>query len=96
MPSNRGEVTYRWISVGSTFVPSYKLQRMVNSIASSNVVAGWSGDVVVIQDINRERWLWGFNLRKVGNHRRRSSASGHATELKDAQEAAELAAGKIG
>ncbi len=92
----KGEVSYRWVSVGTNFVPSYKLQRMVNSIATQNAVAGWNGDVVVIQDINRERWLWGFNLKKVGNHKRRSSASGHATELKDAQEAAELEAGKIG
>ena len=92
----RGEISYRWVSVGSTFVPSYKLTRLINSITTEHVVAGWSGDVIVIQDINKERWLWGFNLKKVGNQKRRESASGHATELVDAQAAAALAAGKVG
>jgi hypothetical protein len=89
----RGEVTYRWVQMGSKLVPTYKLTRLVNAITTENVVAGYTGDVVVAQDINKERWLWGFSLRKK---KRDTQASGHAATLEEAQEAAELAAGKLG
>lgn len=91
----RGEVSYHWKQVPTTYVPTFKLVRAINAITTANAVAGWNGDVVVAQDINKERWLWGFSLRKVGNKHARQQASGHAPTLEEAKEAAELAAGKV-
>lgn len=91
----RGEESYRWVAVDNKFVPTYKLTRMINSIGTANAVAGWNGDVIVAQDINKERWLWGFSLRKVGRATNRRSASGHAETLEEAQAAAEEAARKV-
>ena len=91
----RGEVSYRWVEITKYIVPAFKLTRMVNAIKTENVVAGWNGDVTVMQDINKERWLWGFRLRKTGNKDRVQSANGHAPTLEEAKAAAEEAAGKV-
>jgi hypothetical protein len=92
----RGEVSYRWRKLDNKFVPSYQLERMINSVRTSNAVAGWNGEVIVAQDINKERWLWGFTLRKSGSKDTVNRASGHADTLEEAQEAAADAAGRIG
>ena len=89
----RGEVSYRWVKVDKFIWPAYKLERMVNAIKTTNVVEGFTGDVYVYQDINNERWLWGFRLRR---RKQDYVAAGHAPTLEEAQEAAEIAAGKLG
>jgi hypothetical protein len=91
----RGEETYRWVEITKYIVPAFKLTRMVNAIKTENVVAGFNGDVTVMQDINKERWLWGFKLRKVGNKHRVENANGHATTLEEAKAAAEEAMSKV-
>lgn len=92
---SRGEVTYRWVEITKYIVPAFKLTRLISSIKTENVVAGYNGDVTVMQDINKERWLWGFKLRKVGNKDNVQSSSGHASTLDEAKAAAEDALGRL-
>ena len=82
---------HRWAEVTTYIVPAYKLERTVNAMKQHHVVAGWNGEVTIMQDINRERWLWGFRLSKVGDKHNVRTANGHAATLEEAQVQAEEA-----
>lgn len=86
----REDVEYRWESLKNPFVPGYTLKRYMNRKRSRILYTGWEGTLIVQQDINRERWLFGISMQRgLGQHIERVKESGHAATLDEAKTKAE-------
>lgn len=89
----REEVEYRWESLKNPYVPGYTLRRYVNRKRKTHLVEGWKGELNILQDINKERWLIGLDMvdnRLKGDPKpEKRRATTHAATADDARREAE-------
>lgn len=74
-----------WKKIAHLYGVDYKLERLVDGVSTTNTVPGYTGDVAVRLDMNRERYLWGYTLKQGGTI---VKDGGHAPTAELAQEAA--------
>lgn len=80
-------VTWRWRRIDA-IAQDYQLDRLLDSVKAEDVAPGYIGKVEVRQDINRERFLWGYTLRRRGHIKQLIRDGGHTLTLEEAREAA--------
>lgn len=85
--------TYRWQAIPGTIGPWWALTRLSGSVATQNLVAGWSSQAMVQPDMDGKSWYWSVSMRRKGEKDRK--AFGRELDADAGKVSAETALGQM-